>query len=315
MHDHKEESATSFFAREIDSVNLPQPANVRILIGMKIARYWTRAAGEANLDGRQIRVTARGWSDEGIDAARACARQIAQRVAERIASQPGRAPRYPYGDRPLPEPVLSEMRDEAGLSAVITRNAYGALVMNTAQMMFVDIDQTAPAPASSIKNLFGSLFGKPAPKEADPVIQKISQVIARRDLAARVYRTAAGYRVLITTRRFPVQGAESEALLNEFGSDPLYVRLCRMQESFRARLTPKPWRVSLRNPPVEFPFETAAAQAQFEAWDREYQSRTAGHATCAFQTDIGRGHALAEFEPLIRLHDERTRATSGLPLA
>ena len=135
---------------------------------MKIARYWTRAAGEAvDPRGGRIRVTARGWSDESIDAARICARETAGRVARRIVTQPN-APRYPYGDRPLPEPILSEFREGGSLSAAITRNAYGAQVMNATQMMFVDIDRqdAAAAPQAALKGLFSGVFGKPAASPA-----------------------------------------------------------------------------------------------------------------------------------------------------
>jgi hypothetical protein len=234
---------------------------------MKIARYWTRALSEAvNSKGRGFSVTARGWSDDSLDSARMRAKDIAQRVAQRIAAQPGAGPRYPYGDRPLPESILNEFRDGDSLSAVITRNSYGAVVMNADQMMFVDIDrqEPAPAPLANLKSLFSGLFGTPDAtpvKVTDPVLDSIGKVAERRRLSARVYRTAAGYRVLITDRRFHAKNAEAEALLNEFGADTLYVRLCRLQESFRARLSPKPWRLGMRQPPVEFPFETSTDRA------------------------------------------------------
>jgi hypothetical protein len=288
---------------------------------MKIARYWTRAAGEAvDSRGGRIRVTARGWSDDDIDSARTRARETARRVAERIVAQPGAASRYPYGDRPLPEPILSEFRDGGRLSAVITRNSYGAQVMNADRMMFVDIDRqsAAPIPQAGLKSMFSGLFGNPAAppvKVVDAVLEAVEKVADRRRLSARVYRTAAGHRVLITDRRFAPNTAEAEALLNEFGADPLYARLCRTQESFRARLTPKPWRMSVSQPPVEFPFETPEAEGRFRDWERAYESKSAGYATCAYRTTFGTGGVLPGFDALIRYHDEKTKATSGLPLA
>jgi hypothetical protein len=288
---------------------------------MKIARYWTRAPGEAvDSRGGRIRVTARGWSDDSIDSARMRAQETARRVAQRIAAQPGAAPRYPYGDRPLPEPILSEFRDGGSLSAAITRNAYGAQVMNADRMMFVDIDRqdAADAPHLGLKSLFSGLFGKPAASPAkvvDTVVEAAGKVAERQGLSARVYRTAAGYRVLIANRRFAAKTAETEALLKEFGADPLYVRLCRMQESFRARLTPKPWRLGIRQPPVGFPFETPAEQDRYRDWERTYESKAVGYATCAYRTTFGTTFVLPEFDALIRFHDEKTKATSGLPLA
>jgi hypothetical protein len=286
---------------------------------MKIARYWTRAPGEAvDSQGGRIRVTARGWSDDSLDSARMRARDTARRVAQRIAAQPGAGPRYPYGDRPLPEPILSEFRDGDSVSAAITRNSYGALVMNADWMMFVDIDRQSPAPAprADLKSLFRGLFGKPAASPlVDPMLDAARKVAERHRLSARVYRTAGGYRLLITDRRFHAKTTEAEALLNEFGADTLYVRLCRLQESFRARLSPKPWRLGMRQPPVEFPFETSADQAQYRDWEREYESQAVGYATCAYVSSCGAGNVLPEFDALIRFHDEKTKASSGLPLA
>ena len=52
----------------------------------------------------------------------------------------------------------------------------------------------------------------------------------------RIYRTRAGFRLLVTSGTFDPSAAETLALLKEFGSDPLYIRLCKAQECFRARL-------------------------------------------------------------------------------
>src|SRR5438270_16705 len=119
--------------------------------------------------------------------------------------------------------------------------------MNSRDLMFVDIDReqlALPAAASLVSGL-RSLFGKSAPATSpptDPVINDIQRVAARHSLSGRVYKTAAGYRALITSQRFDAGSPASESLLQEFGADPLYIRLCRMQQSFRARQTAPPRR-------------------------------------------------------------------------
>src|SRR5215469_9631325 len=201
---------------------------------MKIARYWTRAEGEGTDRNRTIRVRARGWSDESLEAARTRAKEIARRTADCIASGlPSR--RYPYGDRPLPEPILREFE-----GALVTRNAYGAVVLNAAQLMFVDIDvQTSRAAGSGISRIVRSLLRRSTPT-TDPMIAKVEAIAGDHGLAGRLYQTAAGYRLLVTNKIFQPGGVNAEKLLGFFGADPLYVRLCKMQESFRARLSPKP---------------------------------------------------------------------------
>ena len=279
---------------------------------MKIARYWTRAEQSIG----DIRVTARGWSDDSIESARAKAREIAHRVAERIAGGFGKAERYPYGDRPLPEPVIREFN-----GALVTRNSYGALVLNAARLMFVDVDgkRTEHAQPASGGGFFSLLFGKPAPKTetpaADPAVDAIKAVVSRHDLSARLYETAAGYRLMITNRPFQAGSNEVEALLGEFRSDPLYIRLCRMQESFRARLTPKPWRCGFYKPYVQYPFENPKDEAIFREWEHKYDAKSTPHATCRFMTALGPGAIAPEFPELIQYHDQETKASSGLRLA
>jgi hypothetical protein len=260
---------------------------------MKLARYWTRGQGEAiDSDGQRVRVVARGWSDESMDAARERAREIAQRVAQRIISHPGQLNRYQYGDRPLPEPVIREF----GPSAVVTRNSYGSLILNADNLMFVDIDQEKPKPSQA-------------------VLDRIRSVAERHDFSARVYKTAGGYRVLIGNASLQGGTSETETLLNEFGSDPLYMRLCRIQESFRARLTPKPYRCGFYAPPFSFPFETPLDEADYRNWVAEYNSKAAGYSTCGYVATFGGVRIAPEFEELVFYHDQETKATSNLPLA
>jgi hypothetical protein len=49
--------------------------------------------------------------------------------------------RYAFADRPIREEILRELRDPWGASeAIVTRNGYGAEVLNTARLLFADID-------------------------------------------------------------------------------------------------------------------------------------------------------------------------------
>ena len=281
---------------------------------MKTARYWTRGEGEAAGRAGSFRAIARGWSDESIEAARSKAVEMARRIAERVSGGSASGPRYPYGDRPLPEPVLREFDGGQNRHAIVTRNAYGALVLNTDRMMFADIDRKTASPAKG--GLFSSWFGKSKPETvSDPLIDAMRAVTDRHELAARLYETAAGYRLIVTSAPFQAGSTEAEVLLAEFHSDPLYVRLCRMQESFRARLTPKPWRCHFHAPPVEFPFETADDRSRFENWEREYNARGAAFATCRFISELGSGSVNPDFRDLIDYHDHASKALALHKLA
>lgn len=288
---------------------------------MKLARFWARGSEEF----AGYRAVARGWSDESLDEARRVARETASRVAQKLASG-GAKGHYLYGDRPLPEPIIRTFVDPAGATrAAVTRNAYGALVLNTRDLMFIDIDRDDAGPpsisaASVVASGLRSLFGKaappppPPPVQASEIPQSIAAVAQNHNLAARVYKTAAGYRVLVTNARYTAGDAHAQALLQEFGSDPLYVRLCSMQQSFRARLTPKPWRCDLGMPPVTFPFETPQAEAQHAEWVRKYTTATRMYATCRYLGFTG-SEMEPDFEELVLFHDQETKATSSMPLA
>ena len=276
---------------------------------MKLARYWSRGNGEAiDPDGERIRITARGWSDESIELARVRAREVAQRAAQRLAAYPGDKKRYQYGDRPLPEPILQEFKNGGATPyAVVTRNAYGALVLNSDHLMFIDIDREDPAPStasgtgleSAITGLFSSLFGHsapaaaPAPAQAPPgVVNDIQQIAQRRGLSVRVYKTAAGYRGLVTNKPFDAGTSATEDVLREFGADRMYMHLCRVQESFRARLTPKPWRCHFHKPPVEFPFETPQSRSRVSPLGKpvQFEIRELRHVPVHHHGGIGRHH-------------------------
>jgi hypothetical protein len=275
---------------------------------MKRARYWTRAQAEfPGPDAEPLQISARGWSDESLHAARDKALEIAGRVAERIRVGFVKQARYPYGERPLPEPVIQEFG-----GAVLTRNAYGVLVLNTDQMMFVDVDRKA-APAR-FGSILSSLFGRPKPAP-DPVIDELAKVTRLHNLGGRLYETAAGYRLVVTSESIQAGSARADALLNEYKSDPLYIRLCRMQESFRARLTPKPWRCRCNKPYVEYPFETPHDQELAQRWEAEYEAKSAAFSTCRFISALGSESIHADFKELIEFHDDRTKALGAQPLA
>ena len=134
-------------------------------------------------------------------------------------------------------------------------------------------------------------------------------------LSLRPYKTAGGYRAIVRNSQQVAGSDEAQSPLREFGADPLYVHLCKQQESFRARLTPKPWRMKMWEPPVTYPFQTPAEQQRFDGWQADYASACARFATCRFIRRVGAGDTAPGFEELIDPHDEETEADSSLPFA
>jgi hypothetical protein len=104
-------------------------------------------------------------------------------------------------------------------------------------------------------------------------------------------------------------------MLKLFDSDPLYMRLCRIQKSFRARLTPKPWRCGSSKLKVGFPFTGPHDQTRFNNWQAQYEPLANRFATCRFLAEIGNSPVDPLVQALVTVHDTTTKAMSGLPLA
>jgi len=284
---------------------------------MKIPRFWIRREGDVpHPDGRQLHLFAWGWSETSASDAEARAaerfRSLQQRVSQGLDLPRG----YAYGDRPVREQIIQEIAGRDGQpDALLTRNTYGSLVLNAARSMFVDVD--APPTSSGVGGgLFKSLFGGGGSKPSDAHLDRLRDTLRSSGAGSfRVYRTAAGYRLLATDRLYTPGSSESESLMRQVGADPAFIQLCRIQDSFRARLTPKPWRIGKTAPPGDFPREDARVQRAFEQWLQEYERAAGSKATCQFVETIGDGSIHPDVAHIVQLHDDRTRATSSLPLA
>ncbi|HEX2093180.1 MAG TPA: hypothetical protein VHG28_12295 [Longimicrobiaceae bacterium] len=314
---------------------------------MLIPRYWSRAESEVlSPSGKLIRFHVWRGSRTGMEEARALANEAVERMADRIRRGEGFPERYSYGDRPLREEVVREIGAAPGgdgPDAAITRNSYGALVLNAARVFFIDVDvppaqgngspsplwkllegvlgrSAADALPAGVRSLLEGIIGPATPTApADPAsaaLERLHRWIAgRHDWRVRVYRTHSGLRYLVTHALFAPADPEAQAAMTALGADPQYIRLCSAQKSFRARLTPKPWRIGVENPPVRFPYEEPEEEREIREWEARYDRASARYASCHLLEEIGSGADHPEVSPLLALHDEHTRATSGLPLA
>ena len=276
---------------------------------MKIPRYWARVESAEPV---AHHLAAWGWSDHSRSEAEGHARQRLAALEERLRTTGERPTKYAYGRHPLREEIIEQIhgpRDE--LDAVVTRNSYGCLVVNVAHALFVDIDLRHPTFTERLAAWFGSRRDLAAERLAE--LRRALQTSP--DVSFRIYRTAAGFRVLATNPLFTPGSPDAEALMQLAGADPAFLQLCKLQESFRARLTPKPWRCNLPSPPGQFPREHPDDRAAFAAWLEGYNRVAAAKATCHFLEAIGPGSVHPSAASILRLHDDRTKAQSRLPLA
>ncbi len=284
---------------------------------MKIPKYWMRHEGDVQKpDGGELHLFAWGWSENSSSDAARRARERFQSLEQRVSKGLDLPKGYGYGSRPVREQILREIQSRSGdVDALLTRNAYGSVVLNAARAMFIDVDAPPPSSgaAAGIAKLFG--FGGGA-KAADAALDQLRRALSSANVGSvRLYRTASGFRLLATERVFTPASGDAESVMRTVGADPSFVQLCKVQDSFRARLTPKPWRVGQTAPPVEFPRETPSQEAAFSDWLQKYERAAGSKATCRFIETIGGVSIHPDVAPILRLHDEQTKADSSLPLA
>lgn len=250
---------------------------------------------------------------------------------------------YPF--RVVNEEILKTIGEETSQQAIITRNKYHCQILNTAQLMFVDIDVDVsdikpPSFLSKILLRTSQIIEENIRKEKErheDVISRIEAFVRNQsngfdDIGLLVYRTFAGYRVIVSSRPLEPRGEDTHKIFDALGADPLYQSLCRTQNSFRARLTPKSWRMKpeiierlnlypllrrrvTKNMVEKWSREDEEKLRIYDDWVETYEHLHKIHSTCQFIKQIGNWKVDPSLAGLIQLHDELTGAHKGLDLA
>ena len=280
---------------------------------MHIPRAWAKVSAECQTrDHRRLRVAVWGSGRDDATAKRDASSRV-ERLIERIRRGDPFPDRYAYGSRYLREEILQtlDVETEDPPAAVLTRNRYGAMVLNTARLLFLDVDLPPLTFAKRLRRLFSSSGFS----EDEAALAKLRGALHRSGATFRLYRTAGGFRAIATDRRFDPVEHDSQELMNATGTDPAFVRLCIAQKSFRARLTPKPWRCHCSLPPGEHPRTDDSVRQRFATWLEGYELASRNYATCRYIETIGTGSLNGATEELVALHDRVTRCSESLPLA
>lgn len=287
---------------------------------MKIARFWEKSEASVRLpSGESVIGSAWGWSPSNREEALQNAEASAQRVAQWLKTKTRQDHDYglDYPDRPPREEIVREIKNTFGqTTALITRNATGALILSTPRLVFIDVDIPPDPPFGPLARGLKKLFRQAIEEPEQRIRQQIAQTAARHpEYSFRLYRTAAGFRCVLRNTSLVPDSAQSRALLEEFGADELYRKLCHTQECYRARLTPKFWRCGVRRPPNRFPWDNAVEEEIYRQWQREYEAQSASFAVCRFVEQFGMQRGDAELQSLLELHDKMTGVESDLELA
>ena len=253
---------------------------------MIIPEHWAEARVQRRIDGRQVTVRRFGWSQTDLADAEAMAESRATEAIERLVrgeQLDRREPKVAYNGAegvPIREEVVLRHGDH-----VITRNSYGALCLNTPEVLFADIDYQTETPCEqmlvgfvvALVGLIAIGIFKGAPLGIYFGFVVLAAIIgpflasvyrrarlalggghrrtalrrleiwmrAHPDWLVRVYDSPAGLRLLAEHALFDPAGAAAEEFFQAMGTDRLYAQMCRRQGCFRARLTAKHWRIGI----------------------------------------------------------------------
>lgn len=287
---------------------------------MRIPPYWAKAA-HAGTDkaGKTLSFSAWGWSFTDLAAAKADAAQRAKSVFDHWVMGKQRDS-YDYLDRPLREEILDSLSHGGEEIAMVTRNRYGALVLNCASVCFADLDYPDIRSNGMIDAMLlaFSTGRRQRRREAarEATLQRVRDWARdHRQRSLRIYRTRAGLRLLFTDGLYSPNSSETKRLLAELGSDELYRRLTEKQECFRARLTPKPWRCGCERPPNRYPWEDATAERGYREWERKYREKTKAYVACELLESIGEPAREESIKTVVELHDRYACGAPGSALA
>ncbi len=258
---------------------------------MKVFKFWTVEKQTILIDGRKEEITCYGGSNASVEDARRAAREKAEKIQRKIAGEKQLFEEYEVEIR---EEVLQAIDDHA----VITRNRYGAQVLNVEKLMILDIDK--PKAAGGLGGLFKKRDQRSRKTEIFDMVRKLG-TSKYGQYGFRIYETYQGARVIVLGRDFDPRDDKTKKMMDEFNCDPLYTMLCIKQGCYRARLTPKPHRLRMRRYKVKFPREET--DYQFEQWLAKYESASRSFSVCKFVEQVGAMHSLPE---VVRLHDEVT---------
>lgn len=325
---------------------------------MIIPDYWAESRARHRSKNRQITVRRFGWSETSQADAQAMADQRVRESLEKLISGEKltrREPKVPYGGADG-LPIREEVVRRAGPD-VFTRNSYGSVCLNTPDVLFVDIDFHTGPPLRLFLIYFAAVLGIPVlisllyqPRPDLIMAGLVSTVLSawicerlhafwlwihggpermtrrriekflesRPDWHLRIYRTPGGIRTIAMHRTFSADDPEVAECFEALGADRQYARMCRLQKCFRARVSPKPWRIGMtrhiRPGRGAWP-APPEVQPQRKAWIEDYENRAKAYAACRFMESAGSMSSTSRTSAVCRLHDECSRSESGLPIA
>ncbi|RZS92260.1 hypothetical protein [Aquimarina brevivitae] len=254
---------------------------------MRIFKIWVEYSKELDIDG--IKQSSKVYGGSNISESDA--------IID-AQNKLNRAQRIIYGelqkDEEYESDIVEEIIEKIDDENIVTRNRYGALVLNSKRIMFIDVDNYS-------KSITDHFFRKNLSVK-ELMLTKIKKTINQKKyshLGFRVYETNKGYRILVTNKNFNPRSKESKKMMEDFNADYLYRWLCIKQNCYRARLTPKPYRIKQKGIKVIYPKRSKEQQKQLDDWIIKYEQKSREFSSCHLVYQFGE----VKVDKIIEYHD------------
>jgi len=236
-------------------------------------------------------------SNESIEDARLEVAKQSRFVEQKIN---GVAPAEDY-EVPIKEHV-EQVIDDAN---IITICRYGAKILNTCQYTVLDLDDYPV----DFFDMFRSV--RKLPKKERIVAKFLQRLAKHPELGSdfRIYETTKGVRV-IGKKYIEPTGTGYAALMRKLRVDWLYIVLSQKQQCYRARVTPKPYRMKIKTIKVTSPLDCETQL--YQDWATDYAAAAARYSVVKLIQSVGEDFSR---EPVIRLHDTLCNEGRSLNLA
>ena len=264
---------------------------------MKYFQYWVEDKHSISVDGQPQEVKLLVGSNNSIDEARKEALLKAKEIEKRISERSSKG-EYETGIREF----VSEIMDA---SNIVTVCRYGAKILNTDQYTVLDLDDYA----KSIWDIFKPLKGL---TKKERIIYKFEEFLSKNpDIGSdfRIYETAKGIRVIGKKYLDPANRKYSR-LMSKLNVDWLYLILSRKQNCYRARLTPKPYRLGIKTIKVRTPLDCETQT--YKDWSVLYDTAALNYTVAKYVKSIGQDFS---YEKAIKFHDQQCKSSKDLKLA
>lgn len=264
---------------------------------MKTKKYWINTTRKITVENETKDVPILAGSNISKDDAENIANEIAAAIQARIDKK-DRKKEY--------EPIIKEwISDKIDEDNIITVNRYGAKVLNTTEYTILDLDDYP----FEFWDIFGATRGY---DKKSLILQRFKKRITKNKSLGddmRIYETTKGLRVICKKYISP-QTPIFMKLMSKFRVDSIYAYLCIKQDCYRARLTPKPYRI--KQNPIRIKSPLDCETELYEKWEIEYARKSKSYSVVKLIETIGSDFS---YDKTISYHDRTCLSSFSNPLA